>query len=167
VLQDRSGRSWQCGTLQLDFVMPERFGLDFVDARRKRQPMVMLHRAMLGSFERFVGVLLEHHRGKLPAWLAPESVRVLPIGRAHAAYAEEVVRSLRARDVRAELDAGQAPVGKRIFAVHAARIPFAVVVGAREAESRSVVVREGKEKRELALLDAVEEVAARCAPPPV
>jgi threonyl-tRNA synthetase len=163
VLHDRADRPWQCGTIQLDFVLPERFDVRYVDRKGERAPIVMLHRAMLGSFERFVGILLEHHEGKLPAWLAPESVRVLPISSAHAAYASEVVRAL--QGVRASVDRGDAPLARRIVAAHADRIPIVAVVGKREAENRSVVLREHDGQRELSLVDAASMLAKKCAPP--
>jgi threonyl-tRNA synthetase len=161
VLKDDRGRDWQCGTLQLDFVLPERFGLDYVDDDGKKKPLVMIHRAMLGSFERFVGILLEHHRGRLPPWLAPEAIRVLPVAASHHAYADEVARLL----PKASVDARSLPLAKRVFAAHASHVPFVVVVGARDMAQRSIVLREGNAKRELALPDARVELERRVAPP--
>src|SRR6185369_15994009 len=137
----RRDRAWQCGTLQLDFVLPERFGI----------PYVMLHRAMLGSFERFLGLLLEHHEGRLPAWLAPEQVRVLPVVDDVLPYAEDVAQRLRARDVRLSIDARDQPLGARIKRALDARVPLLVVVGPRDrdASPRRIAIREGREQREL------------------
>jgi threonyl-tRNA synthetase len=163
VLHDSMGRAWQCGTIQLDYVLPERFDVRYVDARGERRPLVMLHRAMLGSFERFVAILLEHHGGRLPAWLAPEPVRILPVSAKHADYAREVAAAVSAR---ASVD-DDGPLGGRIARAHAQRIPIVAVVGKREAERRSLVVREGGERRELSLEDAAAAFAAACAPPDV
>ncbi len=162
VLKDARGREWQCGTLQLDYVMPERFGLDYVAENGKKKPLVIIHRAMLGSFERFLGILLEHHRGRLPPWLAPEPIRILPVAAAHHDYAEEVARILRGGIDRRDL-----PLGKRVFAAHAAHVPFVVVVGGRDVQARSVVLREGKAQRELSLDAARAELARLCSPPDV
>ncbi len=164
VLRDRAGRSWQCGTIQLDYFMPVRFGALYVDADGAKKPLVMIHRALLGSLERFAGILLEHHEGRLPAWLAPEAVRVLPVGGAQASYAEAIAEDLRARGVRAEADARDAPLGRRIRDAHHERIPHVLVVGAREVEAGTVVVRAEPEHAEVREA-AVARLAHACAPP--
>jgi threonyl-tRNA synthetase len=170
VLRDASGRRWQCGTLQLDFVMPQRFDLGWVDARGEKRPFVMLHRAMLGSFERFCGILLEHHRGRLPPWLAPEAVRVLPVSAAHAGWAAEVAARLRAEGVRAELDARDGPLPGRVALARNALVPFAAVAGARESAARAIVLRDLSKDdrgRSLPVDEAAKLLAAACAPPDV
>lgn len=166
VLRDCRGRRWQCGTLQLDFVLPERFDLAYVDAGGARRPLVMIHRAMLGSFERFCGILLEHHRGRLPPWLAPEAARVLPVAKAQAERARGVVAHLREAGVRAELDErGSLP--RRVALARAACVPFAVVVGAREGEA--VVVRDlrrdGDHKETVRVAEAAQLLRDRASPP--
>jgi threonyl-tRNA synthetase len=147
-LEDRQGRIWQCGTIQCDFVMPERFQLEYVDAGGERRRPVMLHRALYGSVERFLGVLLEHHAGKLPAWLAPEQARILPVNAAEQGYAEELLVALKAAGARASLsDAGER-LGSRVAAARDAAVPYVLVVGPREAASREVSVSvHGKSER--------------------
>ncbi len=141
-LRDRTGRRWQCGTIQLDLVLPGRFDVAYVDAKGERRRPVMLHRAMLGSLERFIGVLLEQHRGQLPAWLAPEQVVVAPVAAAQRAFADEVAARLRAACVRVRVDGGEATLSRRVRDAHAQGVPLFVVVGARELASRTLAVRE-------------------------
>lgn len=141
-LLDYAGRSWQCGTIQLDLVLPERFDIAYVDASGVRRRPVMLHRAMLGSLERFIGVLLEQHRGQLPAWLAPEQVVVGPVRAEHCGFAEEVAARLRAEDVRVRVDGAGTTLSRRVRDAHDLGVPFFVTVGAREVEARALAVRE-------------------------
>jgi threonyl-tRNA synthetase len=162
--RDRAGRVWQCGTIQLDYFMPQRFGASYVAADGSRRPLVMLHRAMLGSFERFAAILLEHHAGRLPAWLAPEAARVLAVSEAQSAYASEVVRALASRTVRASSDARDGSLSWRIRDAHLARVPFVLVVGAREADARSVVLR--SDDGAAVPLDVAVARIAECASPP-
>ncbi|WP_437568029.1 threonine--tRNA ligase [Sorangium sp. So ce542] len=166
VLRDRLGRSWQCGTIQLDLVLPERFDITYVDASGARRRPAILHRALFGSVERFLGILLEHYRGALPLWLSPEQVVVVPVTDAQRAYADEVQERLRQKGVRAILDAGDDTLSRKIALAHAASIPLVAVVGKREAERRSVALREreGGQQRELPLDEAVVEVVRRCEP---
>lgn len=138
VLKDRLGRGWQCGTIQLDLVLPERFDLGYVGEDGARHRPVMLHRALLGSLERFLGVLLEHCGGALPAWLAPEQVVVAPVTEAQAGAARAVHDTFVAAGLRSRLDARGATLGKRLREAHLAGVPFVAVVGAREAEARAV-----------------------------
>lgn len=163
VLRDRLGRSWQCGTIQLDLVLPERFDITYVDASGARRRPALLHRALLGSLERFLGILLEHYRGALPLWLSPEQVVVVPVTDAQRAYAEEVLKRLQQKGVRAILDAGDDSLSRKIAVAHASAIPLVAVVGKREAERRSVALREraGGQQRELPLDEAVVEVVRR------
>lgn len=164
-LRDRRGRVWQCGTIQLDLVLPERFDLEYVDASGKRRRPVMLHRALLGSLERFIAVLLEHHRGALPAWLAPEQVAVASIAHDHVEYGREVVARLDSAGVRAELDARSESLARKIVDARGRGVPVLVAVGRREVEGRSLRLRERDgAQRELALDDAVSQLARLCAP---
>ncbi len=135
---DRAGRVWQCGTIQVDHFLPERFGVHYADASGRRQPPVMLHRALCGSLERFLGIVLEHHKGRVPAWLAPEKVRVLPISREEQAPAIELVRELQAHGVSASHACSDEGLGKRIALAHAAEIPFVVAIGPRDLARREV-----------------------------
>jgi threonyl-tRNA synthetase len=166
VLRDRFGRDWQCGTIQFDLVMPRRFDLRYVDAGGERRHVVMLHRALFGSLERFMGMLLEHHAGALPSWLAPEQVAVLPIAPEHAAYAGDAVRALAERGLRASVVAPDESLAKRIAQAHMNGIPWVSVVGAREVVSRALALRERSgAQRSLALADAIDALAQACAIP--
>jgi threonyl-tRNA synthetase len=140
-LLDSLGRSWQCGTFQLDFNFPERFDLVYTGADDREHRPVMIHRAMLGSFERFIGVLIEHFAGAFPLWIAPVQAAVLPIADRHLAYAEEVALALEDAGLRARVDRRQESVGKKIAEAEAQRLPVMLVVGDREAEQGQVSVR--------------------------
>ncbi len=140
-LSDRSGRSWQCGTIQADFFLPERFDVSYVGADGEKKRPAMLHRALYGSLERFLGVLLEHHRGRLPAWLSPEQVRVVPLHAEQRAEALALVDDLVGAEVRAELGSADDGIAKRVAVAHAGEVPFVVVVGPREIASGQVDVR--------------------------
>ena len=163
VLRDRRGRPWQCGTIQLDLVLPRRFDLRYVDAGGERRFPAILHRALFGSIERFLGVLLEHHGAQLPAWLAPEQVAVVAIGAEPATWAAEVHARLRAAGVRARLDAGGDTLARRIAVAHHDGVPVVAIVGNREAAAGAVTLRVGAEQRTLDLDAAVADVVARCA----
>jgi threonyl-tRNA synthetase len=165
-LQDRLGRAWQCGTIQLDFVLPERFELSYDDSSGKRVRPAMLHRAMLGSLERFLAILLEHHEGRLPAWLAPEQVRILPVHAEQRGYAEEIVTRLRERGLRASFDARSETLARRVAEAHALHVSLLWVVGAREANAGTVAERAVVgAPRVLPLVAALDEAARACAPP--
>ena len=141
VLRDSLGRRWQCGTIQLDFSIPERLGADYVAADGTRQVPVMIHRAILGSLERFIGVLIEHHGGALPPWLAPVQAVVLPLTEVQAGYAGEVLERLRDRGLRVEGDLRNETIAYRIREHAMQRIPYQLVVGPREREAGTVAVR--------------------------
>ncbi len=138
---DALGRSWQCGTVQVDFSMPERFGLEYTGRDGAKHTPVMIHRAILGSMERFVGILIEHYAGKFPLWLAPVQAKVLSITEKQADYALEVSRQLQAAGVRAEADIRGDKVGSKIRDATLERVNYMLVVGGREAESGQVDVR--------------------------
>jgi threonyl-tRNA synthetase len=140
-LIDALGRSWQCGTFQLDFNFPERFDLVYTGADDHDHRPVMIHRAMLGSFERFIGILIEHYAGVFPLWLAPTQVLVLPIADRHVAYADEVANALEDAGLRSEVDRRGESVGKKISEAERRRVPVMLVVGDREAEQQTVSVR--------------------------
>ncbi len=140
-LTDSLGRKWQCGTIQLDFQMPERFGLEYVASDGSRPRPVMIHRAIVGSMERMIGVLLEHHAGKLPTWLSPVQARVLPITDAQAPYADTVVERLRGEGLRADADRRGDKIGAKIRDATLERVPYLLVVGGREAAAGKVAVR--------------------------
>jgi threonyl-tRNA synthetase len=141
-VKDSLGRSWQLGTVQLDYSMPERFGLTYTGADDSEHRPVMIHRAAFGSYERFIGILIEHLAGRFPLWLAPVQAIVLPIADRHNAYATEVVEALRDAGVRVEADERGESVGRKIRDAELRKIPLMLVVGDREAQERTVSVRE-------------------------
>lgn len=141
VLTDAIGRDWQCGTLQVDFVLPERLDAEYVAEDGSRRRPVMLHRAIFGSFERFIGILIEHYAGSLPVWLAPVQVEVLALTEKQADYAEQVANILKKQGFRVESDLRNETIGLKIREHAMQRIPYVLVVGAREVETQSVAVR--------------------------
>jgi threonyl-tRNA synthetase len=140
-LKDALGRPWQCGTMQVDFSMAERLGAEYVAEDSSRQTPVMLHRAIVGSLERFIGILIEQHAGALPAWLAPVQVVVASITEAQAAYAEEVAKTLLKQGVRAEADLRNEKITYKIRAHSLQKVPYILVVGDKEKASGAVAVR--------------------------
>jgi len=156
---DSLGRSWQLGTVQLDYSMPERFRLRYVGADDREHVPVMIHRAAMGSYERFIGMLIEHYAGEFPVWLAPVQAIVLPIADRHVAYAREVEARLRAAQVRVELDPRAESIGRKIREAELQKIPYMLVVGDREAQDGAVAVRRHREG-DLGSL-AVDAFAAR------
>ncbi|MEZ0187815.1 threonine--tRNA ligase [Ralstonia solanacearum] len=140
-IKDAIGRSWQCGTLQLDLVLPERLGAEYVSEDNSRKRPVMLHRAILGSFERFLGILLENHAGALPLWLAPEQVVVMSIADAHAEYAQTVAQSLQKQGFRASADLRNEKITYKIREHSLQKVPYLVVVGDKERDGNQVAVR--------------------------
>jgi len=167
VLRDAIGREWQCGTLQVDFVLPERLNASYVAEDGAKHRPVMLHRAILGSFERFLGILIEHHAGALPAWLAPVQVVVATITNDSDAYALEVSQRLKDAGVRAELDIRNEKIGYKVREHSLAKIPAILAVGKKEVENRAVALRVlGSNNQEvLALEEAVNRLAAAGKPP--
>ena len=143
-MTDSLGRSWQLGTVQLDYNMPARFGLTYTGADNAEHQPVMIHRALMGSYERFIGILLEHLGGELPVWLTPVQAIVLPIADRHNLYAGQVAEALLARGVRTEADERSESVSRKIREAELRKIPFMLVVGDREQETRVVSVREHK-----------------------
>jgi len=138
---DALGRSWQLGTCQLDFQMPERFGLTYTDSDDEQERPVMIHRALLGSMERFAGILIEHFAGRFPAWLAPVQARIVPVSDKHLEYARRVAEDLRAKGARVSVEERSESVGKKIRAAELGRFPYMLVVGDREQEAAEVSVR--------------------------
>jgi threonyl-tRNA synthetase len=140
-LKDTLGRLWQCGTIQLDFNLPVRLGAEFVDEDNSRKPPVMLHRAILGSMERFIGILIEHHAGNFPLWLAPVQVMVMNISENQAGYAQKVTQALREAGIRAVSDLSNNKINYKIREHSLQKLPYQVVVGDKEMESGVVSVR--------------------------
>ncbi len=138
---DAIGRRWQCATIQLDYQMPERFELEYVAEDQSRQRPVVIHRAIYGSFERFIAMLIEHYAGAFPFWLAPQQAVVLPIADRHTPYAEGIVARLRAEGFRVEIDARRENLNHKIREAQLQKIPYMLVVGDREAEAGAAAVR--------------------------
>jgi threonyl-tRNA synthetase len=140
-IKDCLKRSWQLGTIQLDFSMPERFGLAYTDQDNTEKVPVMIHRAVLGSFERFIGILIEHYAGNLPLWLSPEQARILPISEKTNDYAGVVQTRLKEADLRCSCDLSDEKIGAKIARAHGEKLPCMLVVGPKEAQSSTVNVR--------------------------
>ena len=160
VLRDAIGRDWQCGTLQVDMNLPERFDIDYVNEESQRVRPVMLHRALFGSLERFIGILLEHYAGKLPAWLAPVQAVVLSITEAHGPYATLVMQTLRKAGMRAACDVRNEKIGYKIREQTLLQVPFLLVVGGDEVTNKTVSVRDhsGKTLGSFSLDDCAEHL---------
>ncbi|MBE9558928.1 MAG: threonine--tRNA ligase [Proteobacteria bacterium] len=167
VLKDTIGRDWQCGTLQVDFVLPERLDASYVGADGVKHRPVMLHRAILGSFERFIGVLIEHYAGRFPLWLAPVQVVVTTITNDADDYAVKVHRALVEAGIRAEIDTRPEKINFKVREHSHAKVPVMLVVGAREEEAGTVAIRRlgGKEQEILALSDALNTLREESQPP--
>jgi threonyl-tRNA synthetase len=159
MVQDSLKREHQLGTIQLDFQLPRNFGLTYVNERNAEAIPVAIHRAIYGSLERFIGILIEHYAGAFPAWLAPVQAKVLSISEKAADYAREVYDRLFAEDLRVELDVRDDKIGAKIRDAQMEKVPYMLVVGAKEAESRSVAVRSRERGDEGAV--PLEEFVAR------
>jgi threonyl-tRNA synthetase len=162
VLRDAIGRDWQCGTLQVDFVLPERLDAEYVAEDGARKRPVMLHRAILGSFERFLGILIEQHAGRFPFWLAPVQVVVATIVDDAAPFAGQVAAALSKAGLRVDLDLRNEKIDRKVKDHITARVPLLAVIGRREAEQGAVVLRRlpGREQQTLPLAEAVALLAA-------
>lgn len=163
LLRDRRGRAWQCGTIQLDFVMPERFDVRYVDAGGQRRHVVMLHRALYGSIERFLGILLEHHGAALPAWLAPEQIAILPISEHHHARAHALAAELAERGLRSGIRL-DGTLARRVALAQHDGVPFVVVIGDRELREQTLAVRDRDRQWTAPSAEAIAALAQRCAP---
>ncbi len=166
-LVDSMGRKWQCATIQVDFNLPRRFNITYVGPDGKEHLVVMIHRALLGSIERFMGILIEHYAGNFPVWLAPEQVRVLPVSAENTGYAEKVYGLLRENGIRAGLDAGEETLSYRIRQAELMKIPYVVVVGRREEENNTVSVRRKgvRGTKTMSLEEFIEQVKKEAQPP--
>ncbi len=141
-IKDALGRSWQCGTIQLDLAMPEAFNVFYIDQQGKKKRPVMIHRTALGSIERFIGILIEHYAGALPLWLSPIQVIILPVAEEkHKGYAQEVEHALAKQQIRVQLDQENASINKRVHAAEVQKIPYILVVGDEEEKDKLVAVR--------------------------
>ena len=141
MIKDALGRSWQLGTIQVDYNLPERFNLEYIGADNEKHRPVMIHRAPFGSLERFISVLIEHTAGKFPLWLAPQQVAILPISEKFNDYAFEVKQILKKAGIRVEVDAQYEKIGKKIRDAETAKIPYMLIIGEKEVEAKQVAVR--------------------------
>lgn len=140
-IKDALGRTWQTGTIQLDFFMPERFDLEYINKDGEKKRPVIIHRALMGSLERFVGIITEHYAGAFPLWLAPVQAIVLPISDKHLEYANKVVNEFKSKDVRIEVDERSESIGRKIREAEMQKIPYMLIVGDKEIDTKKVAVR--------------------------
>ena len=166
-LRDAIGRTWQCGTLQLDFVLPERLGASYIGEDGEKHMPVMLHRAVLGTLERFIGIMIESYAGKMPLWLAPQQVMVCPITTEADDYAHHVVAALKAQGLRADADTRNEKINYKVREHSVAKVPVILAVGGREAEAQTVSLRRlgSKDQEVVALGDVVTRLAEEACPP--
>ncbi len=141
-IDDSLGRTWQMGTIQLDFFMPERFDIEYTDKKGKKKKPVIIHRALMGSLERFIGILIEHYAGAFPLWLSPVQIQIIPIGAAHKKYADEISQQLIDNGLRIEVKDENETIGKKIREGEIQKIPYLLIVGDKEKKSKSVSVRQ-------------------------
>ena len=166
-LVDAIGRTWQCGTIQLDFQLPQRFELEYIGADGEKHRPIMIHRVCFGSIERFIGILIEHFAGAFPTWLAPVQVKVLPISEKYEEYAKSVKAALDAADIRAEIDLRSEKIGYKIREAQGQKIPYMLVVGQKEQADGTVSVRsrfkgdEGAEDLNVFIANIKAEIAGR------
>lgn len=144
-MKDCLGREWQMGTVQLDFQLPQRFNLHYIDKEGNKKTPIMVHRALFGSFDRFIGIITEHFAGAFPTWLAPVQVRILPIADSHKEYAEKLKEKLEEYDIRVELDEREEKIGYKIREAQLQKIPYMLIVGDKEVEANAVGVRSRKD----------------------
>lgn len=159
-LEDSIGRTWQCGTIQLDFQMPQRFELEYVGEDGHKHRPIMIHRAIFGSIERFIGILIEHYAGKFPVWLSPIQAKILPITDRALEYAEKVEKSLKDAGIRCEIDKRNEKIGYKIREAKMEKVPYVLVVGDKEAEDGTVNINKRgiEEKETLALSEFVQKI---------
>ncbi|NLC18459.1 MAG: threonine--tRNA ligase [Clostridiales bacterium] len=163
-LEDSIGRTWQCGTIQLDLQMPQRFNLEYIGTDGEKHRPIMIHRAIFGSLERFIGILIEHYAGKFPVWLSPVQVKVLPVSGNYIEYAAAVADKLKAAGIRCELDARDEKLGYKIREARLERVPYMVVVGGKEQESETVTVRGSDEGDigNMSVKDFIKKILDEC-----
>ncbi|TNE72509.1 threonine--tRNA ligase [bacterium] len=171
IVQDAIGRKWQLGTVQVDYVMPERFGLQYVGSDNSKHRPVIIHRAPFGSMERFLSILIEHFAGDFPLWLSPVQVRLLSISETYNAFTDEVAKKLRAKGLRVETDTRNEQIGGKIREAETEKIPYMAIIGEKEAESNSLAIRrhkmgnQGSIEVDAFIAKLVEEVETKAMPP--
>jgi len=159
-VKDCLGREWQCSTLQFDFNLPNRFDMAFVNSKGEREKPYMLHRALFGSFERFVGVLIEHYAGAFPVWLAPVQVKLVAVSEKHIEFVQKLASEFKKEDIRVELDISDETVGNKIRKAVAEKVPYMLVIGDKEAGSDKLIIRDrgSKETREIGKEEFFDEI---------
>ena len=157
---DCLGRTWQCGTIQLDFAMPEKFDIGYMGEDNIKHRPVMIHRTVLGSIERFLGILIEHYSGNLPPWLAPQQIAVLPISEKFYDYGSGVYSQLEKKGFRVEIDNRIESLNKKIRQAEVKKIPYMVIVGKNEKDTGTITVRKktGGDMKEIKLSDFISEL---------
>ncbi|WP_432663930.1 threonine--tRNA ligase [Wukongibacter baidiensis] len=161
-LEDCIGRTWQCGTIQLDFQLPQRFDLTYIGTDGEKHRPIVIHRVAFGSIERFIGILIEHFAGKFPTWLAPQQVRILPITDRHVEYAEGLAKEMKDKDIKVEVDSRNEKIGYKIREAQLQKVPYMLIVGDKELENKEISVR-SRDKGELGsqkLDDFIEQVVS-------
>lgn len=161
-LRDSIGRTWQCGTIQLDFQLPQRFGAEYIGADGEKHRPIMIHRVLFGSIERFMGILIEHYAGKFPVWLAPVQVKILPVSDKYMDYAQEIANKLKAHHIRLEIDKRDEKLGYKIREARLDKVPYMIILGEKELANGSVSVRQrdaADDKQDMGEM-AIEELIA-------
>ncbi|SHE39168.1 threonine--tRNA ligase [Clostridium fallax] len=160
-LEDSLGRTWQCGTIQLDFQLPQRFELEYIGSDGEKHRPIVIHRVIFGSIERFIGILIEHFAGKFPTWLAPVQVKVLPISDKFNSYSEEVVKKLKSNGIRTEIDDRNEKIGYKIREARNERVPYIIVIGEKEENEKNISLRSRKNGDEgsTQLEDLIERIS--------
>lgn len=159
-LKDALGRTWQCGTIQLDMAMPEKFDLTYVEEDNKPHRVVMIHRTIYGALERFIGILVEHYGGAFPVWLSPAQVRIVPVSDKNLKFAEEVKSELEKNDIRVEIDYTSTTVEYKVRNAQLQKIPYALTVGEKEEKNKTLAVRtrDGKVKFGVSIEDFTKQI---------
>jgi threonyl-tRNA synthetase len=160
-LEDSIGRTWQCGTIQLDFQLPQRFEMEYVGEDGAKHRPIMVHRVVFGSIERFIGILIEHFAGKFPVWLSPVQVKVLPITDRQKDYAKDLCEKMKAAGIRVQLDDRNEKIGYKIREAQMEKVPYMLVVGEKEMEAGQVAVRR-RDKGDMGAIAADEFIATVC-----
>jgi threonyl-tRNA synthetase len=159
-LKDCLGRTWQCGTIQLDFAMPEKFDLTYEGKDGKKHRPVMIHRVIYGSIERFLGILIEHFKGRFPLWITPVQVRVIGIADRHQKYVDEIMKKLEDNDIRVETDTRAETINKKVKEAQVQQIPIIIVCGDKEIEKNSLNIRtlDGKLKPDVKIESLIKVI---------
>jgi threonyl-tRNA synthetase len=158
-MEDALGRSWQVGTIQLDYGQPQRLGCTYMSADNREETPYLIHRALFGSFERFIGILTEHYAGAFPFWLAPVQVRILPVGEAHLEPATGIADRLRAAGYRVDIGEPTETIGKRIRAAELEKLPYVIVFGDRESADSLAIREHGGGQTQESLAEFVAKLA--------